>query len=80
MFEEKSSKTDKAFKTFLVFVLKIMEVLGYVGIFAVFIAVGWAIWKYGWEELNGVIWSALGACVILAGSIWATKLLKRLVV
>lgn len=80
MLEEESSNKDKVFKTFLVVVLKIMEVVGYFGIFAVFIAVGWTIWKSGWKEFPEIIWPALSVCVILAGSIWGAKLLKRLVV
>ena len=79
MFEEEFSKQDKAFKTFLIIALKIMEVVAYVGIGAVWVAVAWAIWKSGWEEWSGMIWPALGACVILVGSIWGIKFLKRLV-
>ena len=80
MLEEESSKQDKAFKVFLAFALKIMEALGYLGIFCVLIIVGSAIWKSGWKELPGMIWPALGACIIFSGSIWGARLLKRLVV
>ena len=80
MSKEESSKQDKAFKIFLVVVLEIMMGLGYLGIVSVLIIVGSVIWKSGWKELPGMIWPALGACVILAGSIWGAKLLKRLVV
>lgn len=80
MSEVESSKQDKAFKTFLVAALKIIEVVGYFGIFIVFMAVGWSIWKSGWKEFPQLIWPALGVCIVLAGSIWGARLLKKLVV
>jgi hypothetical protein len=80
MFEQESSKQEKAFKIFLVVVLKIIETVGYLGLLAVLIIVSSAIWKSGWKVFPGMIWPALGACVILAGSIWGAKLLRRLVV
>jgi hypothetical protein len=80
MLEEESSKQDKAFKIFLVVVLKIIEAVAYLGILAVLIIVVSAVWRSGWEELPGMIWPALAACVLLAGSIWGAKLLRKLVV
>ncbi|MBN1830836.1 MAG: hypothetical protein JW896_01865 [Deltaproteobacteria bacterium] len=80
MLEEESSKQDKAFKVFLVVVLKILEAIGYLGLLVVLIIVASAIWRSGWKELPGMIWPALAACVILVGSIWGAKLLRKLVV
>ena len=79
MLEEESSKHDKAFKIFLVVALKIIEAVGYLGILAVLIILASAVWRSGWKELPGMIWPALGACVILAGSVWGAKLLRRLI-
>lgn len=78
MFEEETSKQDRVFKGFLVVSLRIMEAVGYVGIVAVGIAVVWVFWKSGWQELLEVIWPALAVCLVLAGSIWGAKLLKKL--
>jgi hypothetical protein len=80
MLEEESSKQDKAFKIFLVVVLKIIEAVAYLGILAVLIIAVSAVWSSGWEELPRMIWPALAACVLLAGSIWGAKLLRNLVV
>lgn len=80
MLEKDPSKQDKAFKIFLVVVLKIIEAVGYLGILVVLIIVGSAIWKSGWKELPGMIWPALSASVILVGSIWGARLLRRLVI
>ena len=74
------SKEDKAFTTFLLFALKGIEITGCVGIVAVCTIAGWVIWKSGWEAFYEIFWPLLGVCVILIGSIWGAKLLRRLVV
>ena len=80
MSEEKLSRQDKAFTTFLLFVLKAIEVVCYVGIVIVWGVAVWIIWKSGWKSLYDVLWPLLGVFVILVGSIWSVKLLKRLVI
>ena len=77
--EEKLSKQDKAFTTFLLLALKGIEVTGYVGIVALCGISGWTIWKSGWKDFYEICWPLLGICVILVGSIWGAKLLRRLV-
>jgi hypothetical protein len=80
MLEKESPKENNAFKIFLVFALKIIEGVGYLGILVVLIILAAAVWKSGWKELPEMIWPALGACVLLAGSVWGAKLLRRLVI
>jgi hypothetical protein len=63
----------------LVIALKIIEAVGYLGILAVLIILASAVWKSGWKELSGMIFQALGACILLAGSVWGAKLLRKLV-
>jgi len=79
MSEEKRSKEDKAFTTFLLLALKALEITSYVGMVAVCGIAAWAIWKSGWKGLYEMSWLLLGVCVILIGSIWGAKLLRRLV-
>ena len=79
MSEEPPPKSDKAFTAILLLALNVIEVTSYVGIVAVSIVAGWAIWKVGWKEFHDVFWPALGVWAILAGSILAVKLLRRVV-
>lgn len=79
MSKEKPAKSDKAFTAILLLALNIIEVASYVGIVAVTIVAGWAIWRSGLKEFHDVFWPALGVWAILAGSILAVKLLRRVV-
>lgn len=79
MSEEELPREGKAFTALLLVLLKGIEVTGHVGIVAVCGFAGWTIWKSGWKDLYGMFWLLLGILIILAGSIWGAKLLRRLV-
>jgi hypothetical protein len=79
MSEERLPKEDRAFTAFLLFVLKGIEITGHVGIVAVCGFAGWVIWTSGWKDAYGMLWPLIGVLLILAGSIWGAKLLRRLV-
>jgi len=77
--EENSSKDSKAFIALLLLALDIVEVVSKVGVIVVWIVAGVFIWKFGWDIFNETFWLALGICVILVGSIFGVKFIKRMV-
>jgi len=79
MSEINSAKQDERFRHFLLYVLKGITFVAYAGIVGVLVFAGWA-WKIGWKEMHEMLWPIIGICILCAGSIWGSKLLRKLLV
>jgi hypothetical protein len=79
MSEETFSKQDKQFTGLLLYAFRAITFVAYVGIVGILIFAGWA-WKTGWKEVHEILWPTIGTCILCAGSIWGSSLLRKLLV
>jgi hypothetical protein len=77
MLEESFSKQDKRFIRVIIYAFRAITFVAYVGIVGILIFAGWA-WKTGWKEVHEILWPTIGTCILCAGSIWGSNLLKKL--